>query len=54
MFLKNIFLIKGRPLENIFTVHTFILEFTMNSVSVAKNWFNSLFTFNLIRRMSKQ
>ena len=26
----------------------------MNSVSVAKNWFSSLFTNNLIRLMSKQ
>ena len=30
------------------------LEYTINSVSVAKNWFSSLFTNNLIRLMSKQ
>ena len=42
------------PWENSFTVQKRNLEYTMNSVSVAKNWFSSLFTNNLIRLMSKQ
>ena len=45
---------KGGPLENVFTSKKCVLEYTMNSVSVAKNWFNGLFTFSLIRLMSKQ
>ena len=45
---------KCGPLENIFTTQKCILEYTMNSVSVTKNWFNGLFTSNLIRLMSKK
>ena len=47
-------LTKGGPQENIFIVQNCILEYTMNLVSVVKNWFSGLFTFNLIRLMSKQ
>ena len=35
-------------LENLFTVQKSILEYTMNSVSGAINWFTSLFTNNLL------
>ena len=36
-YIFNIFEDKGMPLENLFTMQKFILEYSMNSVLMAKN-----------------